>query len=264
MAKISTSSKSDLLIHIGIIVALLLVLFLGFFLVYLPFSTNHGETITVPDLSKMSVDELETMLEDRNLRYVVNDCTFVAGQEPLTVHAQYPKAGAKVKEGRKIYLTINKRVAPTVPMPKLVDLTFRSAELSLQSVGLVVGEKRYVPDLAKNSVLRQFYNGQEIQPGMPVPKGSKIDLEVGDGLGNTKFEVPNVVGMPLDEAINVIKGSNLRVGTKISVDDPEKEVGTVIKQRPAANSGERIRVGETIDLWVVGPVEESQEESPDQ
>lgn len=262
MTKISTRSKSDLLIHIGIIAALLLVLFLGFFLVYLPFSTNHGETITVPELSTMSLDEVENLLEDRDLRYEVQDCTFVAGAEPLTVQAQYPKAGAKVKEGRKIYLTITKRVAPTVPMPKLTDLTFRSAELALKSVGLQLGEKTYKPDLAKNAVLRQFYNGREISPGAPVPKGAKIDLEIGDGLGNTSFAVPDVVGMPLDEAINVIVGSNLRVGTKISVDDPNKEVGTVVKQRPEARSGERIRVGETIDLWIVGPVDESQEESP--
>lgn len=258
MTKISTSSKSDLLIHIGIIAALLLTLFLGFFLVYLPFSTNHGETITVPELSTMSLDEVGNLLEDRDLRYEVSDCTFVAGAEPLTVQAQYPKAGAKVKEGRKIYLTIVKRVAPSVPMPKLTDLTFRSAELSLKSVGLVLGEKIYKPDLAKNAVLRQFYNGKEISPGAPVPKGAKIDLEIGDGLGNTSFSVPDVVGMPIDEAINVILGSNLRVGTKIAVDDPNKEVGTVVKQRPEARSGERIRVGETIDLWVVGPVDETQ------
>lgn len=258
MTKISTRSFSDLLVNIGIIVALMAVLFLAFFFVYLPFTTNHGQTITVPDVTKLSFDEMQNLLEDRDLRYEVSDCTFVAGAQPLTVIQQYPRANAKVKEGRKIYVTLIKRVPPIVPMPKLVDLTLRSAELNLKSQGLEMGETIYVPDVAKNSVLRQLYNGKEIAAGTPVPKGAKIDLEIGDGLGSTMFEIPNVVGLPLDEAEAAIRGSNLKVGTKISVDDPEKEVGTVIKQRPEARPGERIRVGEAMDLWIVGPIEPDQ------
>lgn len=258
MTKISTRSFPDLLIHIGIILALVAALFLVFFFVYLPFTTNHGQTITVPDVTRLSVDEMQNLLDDRDLRYEVSDCTFVAGAQPLTVIQQYPRANAKVKEGRKIYLTVTKRVAPMVQMPNLVSLTLRSAELNLKSMDLVMNPPTYVPDVAKNAVLRQLYNGKEITPGTPIPKGAMIDLEVGDGLGSTMFDIPNVVGLPLDEAEAAIRGSNLKVGTKISVEDPEKEVGTVVRQRPEARSGERIRVGETMDLWIVGPIDSDQ------
>ncbi len=255
MTKISTRSFLDLLIHIGIIVALVATLFLVFFFLYLPFTTKHGQTITVPDVTRQSLDEMQNLLDDRNLRYEVSDCTYVSGAQPLTVIQQYPRPNAKVKEGRKVYLTITKRVAPMVQMPNLVSLTLRSAQLNLKSMDLVVGEPIYVPDIAKNAVLRQLYNGKEISPGTAVPKGAQIDLEVGDGLGSTMFAIPDVVGLPFDEAEAAIRGSNLKVGTKISVEDPEKEVGTVVKQRPAARSGERIRVGETMDLWIVGPID---------
>jgi beta-lactam-binding protein with PASTA domain len=258
MAKISTRSFTDLFLQIGIIVAVIAVLFLGFFFVYLPYTTNHGQTITVPDVSKLSMDEMRNILNDRNLRYEVTDCTFVAGAQPLTIIEQYPRANAKVKEDRKIYLKVTKRVAPMVAMPSLVDMIDRSAVRMLESMGLQEGERTYVPDVAKNSVLRQLYNGREIAAGTPIPKGSKIDLEIGDGLGNTMFDIPNVVGLQLDEAEAAIRGSNLKIGTKISVDDPEKEVGTVVRQRPEARPGERIRVGETMDLWVVGPIESNQ------
>ena len=258
MTKVSTRNFSDLLVNIGLILALLAVLFLAFFFVYLPFTTNHGQTITVPDVTRLSTDEMRNLLDDRDLRYEVSDCTYVAGAQPLTVIQQYPRANAKVKEGRKIYVTITKRVAPMVQMPNLVSLTLRSAQLNLKSLDLITGDPIYVPDVAKNSVLRQLYNGKEITPGTPVPKGAQIDLEVGDGLGSTMFDIPNVVGLPLDEAEAAIRGSNLKVGTKISVEDPEKEVGTVVRQRPEARSGERIRVGETMDLWIVGPIEPDQ------
>ena len=259
MIKLSTRSRTDLSIHIGLVVALTVMLALIFFFVYLPFSTNHGQTITVPDLKHMSMDELENYLEDRNLRYEVSDCTFVAGGLPMTVFAQYPTPGSNVKEGRKIYLTINKRTAPTVVMPNLVDLTSRSAALLLGSMGLVMGDLIYEPDLGKNKVLRQLANGQEIKAGSPVAKGTKVDLIIGDGEGKVFFPTPNMVGQPYDEAVVAIQGSGLRVGVRVPVDDPEQEVGTVIKQKPKA--GERIRVGQSVDVWVVGPVSSDVDEN---
>jgi len=255
MAKISTHTRTDLLVHLGIVVSLVVALFLGFFFVWLAYTTSHRQTVTVPDLKRMSADELDAFLTDHDLRYEVSDCTYVAGQEPLTVFSQYPKAGVKVKEGRKIYVTITTPNPPLIAMPKLVDQTLISAQYALTSSGLALGKLKFVPDPAQNSVLRQLYRGQEILPGTRIPKGAIIDLEVGDGYGNTKFPVPNVVGMPLDEARLTIKGSNLQVGTVIEVDDPEKEVGTVLRQNPAAGSGATIRVGEIIDLWIVGPAE---------
>lgn len=253
MTKLSTRTRTDLFVHLGIILALSVVLVLTFFFGYLPFSTNHGQTITVPDLKQMSLDELENYLDDRKLRYEVSDCTFVAGGVPLTVFSQYPQAGSNVKEGRKIYLTVVKRMAPQLAMPNLIDMTSRTAELLLKSMGLEMGELTYEPDLGKNKVLRQYANGQEIKAGVPVAKGTKIDLVVGDGEGNVFFPTPDVTNLPYDEAATAIQGAGLRVGVRVPVDDPEQEVGTVIRQKPRA--GERIRVGQSVDIWVVGPLD---------
>lgn len=259
MAKISTNSFFDLLVQIGIMLAFVAVLFLVFFFVYLPSSTHHAQTITVPDLTNLSMEEMRNILRDRKLRYEVSDCTYVVGAQPLMVRQQYPGANAKVKEDRKIYIVVTKRVAPMVTMPNLKDMIASSAVRTLRSLGLVEGEQTYVPDVAKNAVLRQLHQGKEIPPGTAILKGSRIDLEIGNGLGNVMFDVPNVVGLPVDEAEAAIRGSNLKVGSRLSVDDPTQEVGTVVKQRPEAKAGERIRVGETMDIWVVGPVESNQE-----
>ena len=63
MAKFSTNSKSDVIIHIAIIIALLLVLFFSFFFIYLPWSTNHGESITVPELKGMTMEDVPALKE---------------------------------------------------------------------------------------------------------------------------------------------------------------------------------------------------------
>ncbi|PSL26654.1 PASTA domain-containing protein [Dyadobacter jiangsuensis] len=255
MAKISTQSRTDLFIHIGIIVSLLLVLFLGFFFVYLPFTTNHGEAITVPDLKKKSVEDLDDFLGDRDLRYEV-DCTFVTNVPPLTIISQYPLPGSKVKEGRKIYVTVVSRTAPLIKMPKLTDMTHRSAQMLLKSVGLEEGNISYVPDMAQNAVLRQLYNGKEILPGQPIAKGTKIDLELGEGLGTAQFETPSVIGMPLDEAKIAIVGAGLKVGQVMEVPAEEGQApGSIVRQNPDA--GNKVRIGDVIDLWVTPQVAES-------
>ena len=48
-------------IHLGIMLAIGLVLLLVFFYYFLPSYTNHGETITVPDLRGMAYDDLEKL-----------------------------------------------------------------------------------------------------------------------------------------------------------------------------------------------------------
>jgi len=129
-------------------------------------------------------------------------------------------------------------------------MSHKSAELLLRSNGLLLGALRYVPDLAHGSVLKQFYNGKEIAPGEDVPKGSRIDLEVGNGLGNTTFPTPSVVGMAEDEAEFQIIGAGLKVGQRLVVAATEDHApGTIMKQNPEA--GHNIRVGEEIDIWVV-------------
>lgn len=258
MIKISTRSRRDVLLHLALVIALFLALFLAFFFLYLPWSTHHGETITVPKLAGMTTEELEDFLGDRDLRYEVSDCTFVAGLQPLTVISQYPREGAKVKQGRKIYVTITTATAPQVRMPKLTDLSYRSAEVTLRNYGLGLGNLTYKDDLAENAVLEQLFQGKKIEPGALIAKGSKVDLVVGNGLGNTSLDVPEVQGKSLDEAQLIIKGNDLNVGV-ILYEASGAAPGTVIRQRPEAGQGEKIRVGDVIDLWVAGRPEPSGE-----
>ena len=252
MLYIKTSSKKDVLIHIGIMLSLVAIIVLSFFFIYLPATTNHLESITVPDLSGMKVQEVENFLTEHDLRYEINDSTFIANKPASIVLTQYPKAGEKVKENRKIYITVTTNNPPNVEMPKLVDISLKSAQMLLQSMELQEGEIKYVPNLANNLVLKQLWNGKEIAPGTRIPKGSKIDLTVGNGIGNEEFEVPSLTGNTLDEARIIIEGSNLVVGSILYDSNSTEPAGTVIRQNPEATGRNKIRVGEVVDLWISG------------
>jgi beta-lactam-binding protein with PASTA domain len=242
-----------ILINLAIVLAVTVALVLGFFYIYLPATTNHGETITVPDLNGMTYDQLEQFLTSRNLRYEVTDSSFSGDFPPLAVLRQEPRAGSKVKENRKIYVWLNAENPPKVKMPRLIDGSVKNAQMVLESYQLLLGDIQYVPDLAQNAVLEQWYNGKKIEEGTYVPKGSKIDLVVGDGLGNQILPVPNVLGMEKDEAEILIVGSGLKVGTVIYQTTNETLPGTIIKQTPPG--GGNIRIGETVDIWVSGLTE---------
>ena len=243
-------------VHLAIVIVLMIALVLAFFYIYLPATTNHGETITVPDLEGVAYAKLDNYLTDRNLRYEVTDSSYSGEHPPLTVLKQDPRAGSKVKENRKIYVWINAENPPKVKMPQLIDGSVKNAQIVLESYQLLLGDIRYVPDLAQNAVLEQWHNGKKIEEGTYISKGSKIDLVVGDGLGNQQLEIPNIIGMERDDAEVVIVGSGLKVGTVIYENSDEILPGTIIRQTPPA--GGSIRIGETIDIWVSG-LEEGQE-----
>lgn len=251
MAKISTSSLKDVFIHIGIILCTLFLLFLLFFLVYLPWSTNHGDNVTVPKITGLSMEEAEKILDDNDLKMEIRDCVFVAGAKPLTILNFDPKESAVVKVGRKIYVTLTAEKAPLVRMPKIISLSLHSAEMQLKQVGLLKGEIIFKPDMAENTVLEVNFNGNTIQPGDKIPKGSMINLIVGNGLGSALIDIPNVVGKPLDEAEILIKGSGMELGSVIYDEKSTAPKGTIIKQNPIKDAGKIIE-GTFVDIWIAG------------
>lgn len=172
----------------GISIALL-ILFFG----SLNWLTNHGRQVTVPNTFGMKMDKAVDILEDMGFRVEV-DSTYKAGRKPLEVLFQEPESGMSVKYGRTVFLTINRQTPPSIPMPNLVNMSFRNALLTLHSYYLEVGDTLYRPDVAAGAVLEQRVNGKTIVPGTQVPFGTRIDLVVGEGLSG-EIEVPNLVGM---------------------------------------------------------------------
>ena len=72
------------------------------------------------------------------------------------------KAEGKVKEGRKVYLTLNSIKPPKIKMPKLINGSVKNAQLILKTYDLFLGKINYVPDMAANAVIQQYHNGDII------------------------------------------------------------------------------------------------------
>lgn len=257
--KFKTDTLGGLLMHFLLAGGLLLLLLLLYFYWYLPSTTNHGEAITVPSIEGMQVNKLEDFLVKRSLRYEVNDSAYSADQPPNTVLKQFPQAGSRVKEGRKIFISVNRRTPPTVPVPALVDGSIVNADAVLRSNELKRGSIELVPG-PFNIVKEMKYKGNLVQAGDQVPKGATIDLVVMDG-GSTNGELrsPDYLGQSLEDAKFVIFGYNLNLGDVHLVSDTTGG-GVVIKQKPAPN--ENIKVGDIVELWIGKPGTEVSADDP--
>lgn len=153
-----------------------------FALKWLNISTNHGDFETVPDLKGKSVDVAKIELEDNNLVLQVQDSANYNPNYPkYSVIDQSPHAGEKVKENRKIYLTLNPSGYRKILVPSLKERTYRQAKPTLQALGFEIGKITYVDNIAKDQVLDLRFEGKTIEEGTELPKTSKIDLVLGNG-----------------------------------------------------------------------------------
>jgi beta-lactam-binding protein with PASTA domain len=245
--------------NVGIMAGIFTVLIVFFFYIYLPSTTNHGETITVPELVGMSYDDLEEYVVQRNLRFeIMEDSGYSEQYDPLAILTQNPKAGAKVKENRKIYLSLNAQVPPQVKMPNLINTDIQNARDILESHGLKMGEVEMVPDIATNAVLAQKFEGEDIEAGQTIPKGSFVDLVIADGEGKQRFATPDFIGKTVEEVKFQIQASRLRLDVINYIKVDSVRQNAVYKQLPPV--GKMIQSGSLIEIWINGDKPEDPEE----
>lgn len=247
-AMYKSNSLGGLLLSMLVALAIFFTIGISYFYIYLPSSTNHGETITVPNVEGMNISELEDFLIQRNLRYEVNDSSYSSQYAPLTILKQYPAAGTKVKENRKIFISVNRITPPTVPLPNLVDGSLINAEAVLRGYELKLGHITYVSGPFLSVVKEMRVGGKKVEPGIRLPKGAVIDLYVEDG-GKTEINAPDIVGFSLEDAEVIIFGSNLQLGEINVVGDTTNQSPIVIlKQLPEPST--KLRAGDAVEVWI--------------
>lgn len=223
-------------------------------MVFLNIVTKHNQELVVPDFTNMTVAEAEAAASQVGMRVEVTDSVFVKRMKKGAVRSQNPEPGAKVKEGRRISLTINAMNAKKVTVPNLVGLSLRQAIAELQSRGLTVGKLIYVQDMATNNVLRQLRGNREIAPGRIVDADTVIDLVLGlNHDSDASTYVPDVVGKMYLTAVDAIHKQSLNVKTlrfDDSVKDYEDSLNAVVYRQSPEASRIPVTVGGDLSLYL--------------
>lgn len=240
--------RKNLYWAIGSVIAFLIIVFYS-----LRFYTHHGESVPVPKLKGLPIEMAIQQLEAQGFRYQI-DSVYQLDKQPGIVIEQDPDPNTSVKLNRTIYLTIITRLAPNVRFPEINGKTYLEVAATLSNYGLKLGDTSYVSDVAKDVVLKFIYGGRELQAGQEIPKGSRIDLVLGDGRGASEVDIPNLVGLSLSEARMALLGSSLKLGSlnfQGSVKDSAN--ARVIRQSPSpTDSLSKVSIGSTVHLVLSG------------
>ncbi len=236
--------RKNLIAALVVIAAVIAIVFFS-----LRFYTRHNQTIPTPDLKGLHIDEAVQKIKSSSLDYQL-DSVYQVDAVPGMVIEQEPLAGTQVKKDRTIYVTIITRTAPDVAFPDLMLKTLIEARALLNSYGLKLGDTTYKADIARDVVLEVLFAGQPINVGRSIPKGSTIDLVLGNGQGANEVEVPDLTGLTLNEVRFALRGSSLTLGRVhyegIITDSTSAQV---IRQQPEPNL-ERISIGVPIDIYL--------------
>lgn len=213
--------------------------------------TRHGESFPVPDLKGLTKEKAIALICARGFRYSI-DSVYIDDFTGGTIAEQDPAPLTMVKAKRTIYLTVVKMNVPSINFPDIENKPLMEARAILRNAGLKVGNIVYSPHVALNTVLRASLNGKFIYTGNVVRKGASINLVLGDGRGDAEVDIPDLIGLTLNEARVAVSGGNssLNIGEIVYegfIEDTSKAV--IVRQNPTvSDSTNRITVGSRINV----------------
>lgn len=209
--------------------------------------TKHDRYVTVPNLSSLTLDQAAFRLKELGLNYEVDTSRYDPAFVPYHIFAFAPQTGDCVKPDRIIFIQANAGSLKSTTLPDIIYKNKRLALIRLTAKHLMVKDITYVPDIAKEAVLKVIYNGKPIQTGAVLPYRAELNLVIGQGY---KKNVPivDVMGMDLSSAQVLLEENQFSVG-KISYDQPTDTADAkVYRQDPLP--GEVYDQGQYVNLWL--------------
>lgn len=241
---------------VNLLAAIALVLLLAFiFFQSLGWITNHGDYLKVPDVAGKNVDEAVSLLEKQGFEVIITDSVYNDSLPLNIVKKQLPDAEATVKVNRTVFLNVNPTTLPMLEMPKLEGLSYRFAVDKLIKNHLKLGDTTERPDFMKGSVLIQQFKGKEIAAGTKIRWGSVIDLVIGGGLEAQKIPVPDLSGLTVAEAREVLKEKGILLAAILTSGTiTDTAAAYVFRQNPVVLDYDKtpiyIQPGQTMDIWI--------------
>ncbi|NLZ73015.1 MAG: PASTA domain-containing protein [Bacteroidales bacterium] len=143
--------------------------------------TKHGEVVLIPKVEGMSLERAESLFAANGLHYEISDSAYVKSKPGGVILDCIPPVGSKVKEGRIIYVTINRFDAPLVQVPDVADnSSSRQARARVLAAGFKLTEDELIPG-ERDWVYAIKYRGMELSIGEKVPFEALLTLVVGNG-----------------------------------------------------------------------------------
>lgn len=243
--KIMTAVSIGLAIIIGLIVIISIGNAIGVF------GTNRddevvSETVTIPELIGKEYSEVETELISMGLQVQKEFEDSVLVDENLVIKANVSK-GDIVSKNSVVILTVSADVSG-VDVPGVEGVSLAEATSSLKKQGFtVVTVESYSAEVPKNIVI-----SQSPKAGEKAARGAEVTLTISLGVEEIFSEMPNVVGMSVDDARAALIGAGYSVNSVVSTYSDKYPAGQICYQSYMA--GTQVKQGTAVDLQQsIGP-----------
>lgn len=242
----------------GLVICCIIIFFVGKITGLFGFGGKNNESQTVQESSNtqpeivemiavagMSVAEAQKQLKEMGLLTELSYVDSEAYEQNIIISADITP-GTKIEKGSTVTLTVSAGTEGR-EVPDVTGLSYEDAANKLAGKGFSVNKtESYSSTVERGNVISQSPNG-----GQKAPAGSVITVNVSLGQEDNKVRVPNLMGLPEDEAVAKLVEAGLAVSTA-EVYSSEYEMGLVCYQ--SYSYGSYVDPGTTVELKVsLGP-----------
>jgi len=237
-------------------VALIVIFLIGIVVIIdklvMPLYISQGDVKVVPDVLHMNYEEASKKLRHAGLTAIKSyHVKYLSGVDSNVVLSQMPEPGMEVKPGRNVYLVVNKREKPSFPMPDLLGRPELDARETVARMDLKL------QNVETSTVTKSEDNGRVLSQSIPaqtmVKSGSSVSVIIGrfepSDAGMKKIVMPDVLGMSLEQARQVVADAGLTLGKVTTEYSASLVPNTVISQKPAVNT--YVSPDQSVELTVV-------------
>jgi len=241
--------ETSLFFRLVLVIKISIIVFIVFFVLFLimdniimPMYVHLGDEVDMPDVTEMADVEALAKLKDYGFK-IKKEEKYDSYRSAGIVLDQSPPAFTSVKKGRLVRLTVSLG-EKKVPVPDLIGISERDAEIRLQESSLKLGKKyRKLSSYPEGTVISQLY-----QPMMQVSKGTEVSITVSLGQLPDEIIMPNVINKNVSDAVETVEKKGLIVGELRFQIRNNLLPSTVIKQIPAA--GHVMALHDTVYLTI--------------
>lgn len=207
-------------------------------------NANRPKQVQIPNLIGKTLNEVEELTKQANVKYEVTEETFSKDVAEGLVISQDPRFAEnyEILENSTIKIIVSKGIELT-KVPKVAGKQKDEAIAEIEKQGL----KAEIKEETSDKVEEGYVISQEPKEDEEIAKDSVVIITVSTGRGIEEVDVPNVIGKTEDEAKKIITDAKLVANVRYE-EDTTKSNGVVLKQDKDANS--KLDEGSTLTITV--------------
>jgi beta-lactam-binding protein with PASTA domain len=243
------SKRTPLIIGVVVLAVLALVGYMVYQTVQNP---DQPTTVAVPEVVGLQQAAAEAALQSRGLRSEIVTEEATKSEDVGNVLKQSPGQGENVEKNSVVRLTVGAEPG-TVAVPDVTGDSQDDARTDIEEAGLKVGdvqqESTSDPDIEPGEVIRT-----DPEAGTKVKRDSEVALFI----ASNTVEVPEVIGLPRDQARDQLIKAGFDVLEESEINS-DADPGVVIDQAPRGGTAKR---GSKVKIIIAQEPEETGEPEP--